>query len=138
MTLLLMPLQVLSFHGLSLSSMAANLIAVPLVTFVTVPLVLFGMLLHLIGPQSIESCVWYLADGSLAILFWFLQRLPHGWIDVDARWLGLAWLPWLFLIMGKLRCWRTFPAASCTAVLLLLFPFGRPIATVTGRYICLM
>ncbi|WP_354691130.1 ComEC family protein [Phytobacter sp. RSE-02] len=125
MTLLLMPLQVLSFHGLSLSSMVANLIAVPLVTFVTVPLVLFGMLLHLIGPQSIESCVWYLADGSLAILFWFLQSLPLGWIHVDVRWLGLAWLPWFFLIMGKLRCWRTFPAASCTAILLLLFPFWQ-------------
>jgi len=105
--------------------MAANLIAVPLVTFITVPLVLFGMLLHPAGLQSVEAVVWYLADGSLAILFWFLQRLPHGWLDVDARWLGLAWLPWLFLVMGKLHCWRSFPAIGFTAIILMLFPF-RP------------
>ncbi|SSW84926.1 metallo-beta-lactamase superfamily hydrolase [Klebsiella pneumoniae] len=48
MLLLLMPLQVLIFHGFSFSSVVANLFAVPLVTFVSVPLILLGMLLHLL------------------------------------------------------------------------------------------
>jgi predicted membrane metal-binding protein len=83
MTLLLMPLQVLSFHGLSLSSMAANLIAVPLVTFITVPLVLFGMLLHLIGPQSVESLsgIWLMV----------LLRFCSGFCNA-CRTAGLMWM----------------------------------------------
>ena len=48
MLVLLMPLQVLIFHGFSISSLVANLFAVPIVTFVSVPLILLGMLLHLL------------------------------------------------------------------------------------------
>lgn len=46
-TLLLLPLQLLLFHGISLTSMAANLLAVPLVTLLAVPLILTAMLVHL-------------------------------------------------------------------------------------------
>ncbi|MGP0745135.1 ComEC/Rec2 family competence protein, partial [Escherichia coli] len=49
-TLLLLPLQLLLFHGISLTSMAANLLAVPLVTLLAVPLILTAMLVHLSGP----------------------------------------------------------------------------------------
>lgn len=38
-TLLLLPVQIVIFHGLSLSSLIANLFAVPLVTFISVPLI---------------------------------------------------------------------------------------------------
>ncbi len=69
MTLLLMPLQLLLFHGVSLTSMAANLLAVPLVTLLAVPLVtllavpliLGAMLLHLTGPGMVECAA--LAGG---------------------------------------------------------------------------
>ncbi|MGG1905512.1 ComEC/Rec2 family competence protein [Enterobacter ludwigii] len=54
MLLLLMPLQVLIFHGFSLSSLVANLFAVPLVTFVCVPLILSGMLLHLLPLTALK------------------------------------------------------------------------------------
>jgi competence protein ComEC len=85
MLLLLMPLQVLIFHGFSFSSLVANLFAVPLVTFVSVPLILLGMLLHLL-PLAAESAIWFAADKSLAGLFWLLMRLPDGWQNVDQRW----------------------------------------------------
>ena len=52
MLLLLLPLQVLMFHGFSVSSLVANLFAVPLVTFISVPLILLGMLLHLLPLVS--------------------------------------------------------------------------------------
>jgi competence protein ComEC len=97
MTLLLLPLQILSFHGLSMSSLVANLLAVPLVTFVTVPLILAGMLSHLAGPQWLEGLLWPAADGSLHVLFGFLKLLPSGWVNVDARWLALGGLPWLLV-----------------------------------------
>lgn len=55
MLVLLMPLQVLIFHGFSISSLVANLFAVPIVTFVSVPLILLGMLLHLL-PLGNGKC----------------------------------------------------------------------------------
>lgn len=69
-TLLLLPVQIAMFHGFSLTSFLANLFAVPLVTFISVPLILAGMIVHLTGLAMVESNLWYLADRSLALLFW--------------------------------------------------------------------
>ncbi len=84
-TLLLLPLQLLLFHGVSLTSMAANLLAVPLVTLLAVPLILTAMLVHLSGPEIVESLLWLAADRVLAVLFWGLRRLPDGWLTLDHR-----------------------------------------------------
>lgn len=68
-TILLLPVQISMFHGISLTSLVANIFAVPLVTFISVPLILAGMLVHLTGLGGLESGLWYLADRSLALLF---------------------------------------------------------------------
>lgn len=125
MTLLLLPLQIFSFHGISISSLVANVLAVPLVTFVSVPLILLGMLFHLTGPQWAESAVWLLSDGSLEFLFWFLHALPQGWVNVDARWLGLAWLPWLLIVMVRLHLWQRLPLLCLVALTTLMLPLYR-------------
>ncbi|MTH46754.1 ComEC family protein [Intestinirhabdus alba] len=125
-TLLLAPVQIAYFHGISLTSIIANLFAVPLVTFVAVPLILAGMIAHLTGPQIVEEALWYLADRSLALLFHLLRSLPEGWIDIDARWQWLAFSPWLLLVAWRLNAWRSVPAVCLTALLLLSWPLWRP------------
>ncbi|MEB6116006.1 ComEC family protein [Enterobacter roggenkampii] len=125
MLLLLMPLQVLIFHGFSFSSLVANLFAVPLVTFVSVPLILLGMLLHLLPLAAVESAIWFAADKSLAGLFWLLMRLPDGWQNVDQRWQALALLPWLSIIAWRFRAWKTVPAVCLAGSVLLTFPLWR-------------
>lgn len=125
MLLLLLPLQVLIFHGFSVSSLVANLFAVPLVTFISVPLILFAMLLHLFPLASLETLIWLIADKSLAGLFWLLMRLPEGWQGVDERWLYLTLLPWLAIIGWRFRAWKSVPAACLAASLVLAFPFWR-------------
>ena len=125
MLLLLMPLQVLIFHGFSVSSLVANLFAVPLVTFVSVPLILLGMLLHLLPLAAVESAIWFAADKSLAGLFWLLMRLPNGWQNVDQRWQIMALLPWLSIIAWRFRAWKTVPAVCLAGSVLLTFPLWR-------------
>ncbi|WP_437888126.1 ComEC family protein [Phytobacter sp. V91] len=125
MTLLLLPLQIFSFHGISISSLVANMLAVPLVTFVTVPLILSGMLLHLTGPQWAEFAQWWLSDASLKVLFGFLHTLPQGWVEVDARWQWFAWLPWLWLVVVRLNLWRTFPLLCIGGMITLMLPLFR-------------
>ncbi|MGK9172708.1 ComEC family protein [Yokenella regensburgei] len=125
MTLLLLPLQILSFHGVSVSSLVANLLAVPLVTLITVPLILMGMLLHLTGPHAIETLLWLLADGSLDFLFWFLHALPPGWLNVDARWLAMGGVPWVVLILLRLQLFRSVPGLCLVALSAMLIPLFR-------------
>ncbi|HII4351643.1 TPA: ComEC family protein [Enterobacter cloacae] len=125
MLMLLMPLQVLIFHGFSISSLVANLFAVPLVTFVSVPLILLGMLLHLLPLAALESVVWFAVDRSLAGLFWLLMRLPDGWQSVDQRWQYMTLLPWLIIIGWRFRAWKTLPAVCLAGSVLLTFPLWR-------------
>ncbi|MGK3197544.1 ComEC family protein [Enterobacter ludwigii] len=127
MLLLLMPLQVLIFHGLSLSSLVANLFAVPLVTFVCVPLILAGMLLHLLPLTALESALWFAADKSLGGLFWMLMRLPDGWQNVDERWQYLTLLPWLAIIGWRFHAWKSVPAVCLAGSVLLAFPLWRTV-----------
>ncbi|EOZ9388245.1 ComEC family protein [Enterobacter cancerogenus] len=125
MLVLLLPLQVLIFHGVSLSSLVANLFAVPLVTFVSVPLILLGMALHLLPLTSLESIIWIAADKSLGVLFWLLMRLPDGWQGVDQRWQYLTLFPWFALIGWRFRAWRVVPAVCLATSVMLAFPLWR-------------
>lgn len=129
MLFLLLPLQVLIFHGFSLSSLIANLFAVPLVTFISVPLILLGMLLHLFPLVSMENAVWYAADRSLAGLMWLLARLPDGWQDVDERWQYVTLLPWLAIAGWRFRSWKVLPAVCLAVSVVLAFPLWRTVKT---------
>ncbi|WP_324724032.1 ComEC family protein [Lelliottia sp. JS-SCA-14] len=125
MLFLLLPLQVSIFHGMSISSLVANLFAVPLVTFISVPLILAGMLLHLSGLGLLEAKIWFLADKSLDVLFRLLKALPDGWIDIDERWLAAASLPWLAIMVWRVHAWRSAPAVCIAGSVLLTFPLWR-------------
>lgn len=125
MLLLLLPLQVMIFHGVSLSSLVANLVAVPLVTFVAVPLILLGMFAHLVTLTSVESGLWMATDSVLGLLFGFLDALPKGWIGIDKRWTWLAMVPWLAIISWRMRFWRFSPAICLVVMTLFTFPLWR-------------
>lgn len=122
---LLLPLQLLLFHGISLTSMAANLLAVPLVTLLAVPLILTAMLVHLSGPEIVESLLWLAADRVLAVLFWGLRRLPDGWLTLDTRWLWISILPRLLVMGWRFQSWRHSPALCLSVLFLLTRPFSR-------------
>ncbi|HHG8772261.1 TPA: ComEC family protein [Raoultella planticola] len=122
---LLLPLQIVLFHGMSMTSWVANLVAVPLVTFVIVPLILGAMVVHLCGPVPAEMALWLLADRLLAGLFWFLRLLPQGWLSLDFRWAGVSVLPWLMLLVWRFHAWRSLPAVCLSSTVLLSWPFWR-------------
>lgn len=85
------------------------------------------MILHLTGPFFLEEWVWYLTDRALAALFYLLNALPQGWVNIDNRWQWLTFLPWLTLIAWRLNVWRTWPAVCLCGLLLMSWPLWRPI-----------
>ncbi|WP_395504509.1 DNA internalization-related competence protein ComEC/Rec2 [Ectopseudomonas hydrolytica] len=101
----LLPMMLILGLPVSSSGPLANLLAVPWVGFVTVPLALLGTLL-LPVPGVGEGLLW-LAGGSLHVLFELLGRI--------ADWLP-AWLP------SRLPLWAWLLALA--GALLLLLPAG--------------
>ena len=116
--LLLMPLQVAVFHGISLSALLANLWAVPLVTLITVPLILGAILSLPFYPLS--QLLWRGADGSLSLLFYPLQLLPDGWLAFSQQALWLSPICLLAAIAWRFSWWRSSPftlVGLCLALL---------------------
>lgn len=121
-TLGLLPLSLLFFQQAALTSFATNLIAIPWVSFIVVPLALLGVLLISIFPwlgtwllkfsalalqvifkllawfADIKFMLWHQAITNFATLMLvavgiLLLLLPRGF---PGRWLGLLWLLPLF------------------------------------------
>ncbi len=105
--LLLMPLQIFIFHGVSISALFANLWAVPVVTLLTVPLILGAVLTLPVAPLS--QLFWWLADRSLALVFFPLRQLPDGWLAVSQQALWLSPFCILLVVSWRFHWWRTSP-----------------------------
>lgn len=98
----LMPLSLLLFQQASLISLFANLIAVPAVGFLVLPLCLSGTLLLLIYQPIGYGLLWGSAKviaGIWQLLAWFAQLhgavweqgMPNVWV-LAATVIGIAWL----------------------------------------------
>ncbi|KFX07141.1 competence protein ComEC [Pectobacterium betavasculorum] len=117
-TLLLVPLQLHIFHGFSATSLPANLWAVPLVSFVTTPLILLALSTIAFAPLS--EILWWLADISLRGVFAPLTYLQTGWIYLDASLLLASIAGWGAVVVWRFSWWRTYPASVGILILVLL------------------
>lgn len=117
-TLLLMPLQLHIFHGFSITSLPANLWAVPLVSFVTTPLILLALITMTLDPLS--HLLWLLADVSLRAVFAPLTYLQTGWVYLDASLLLVSVAGWGAVVIWRFRWWRIHPVSVGVLILVLL------------------
>jgi competence protein ComEC len=109
MSLGLIPLTLLFFQQVSLISPIANVIAVPVISFLVVPLALLAVMLMFVVP-TLGSALFWLVDG-------LLQRLSYL---LDA----LAALPFATLNHTQPQWWALLLAGL--GVLILLAPKGMP------------
>ncbi|WP_406663089.1 DNA internalization-related competence protein ComEC/Rec2 [Gallaecimonas sp. GXIMD1310] len=113
LTLLMWPLQWWLFGAVPSWSLVANLLAVPLVSLLVMPLLLTGLAV---------PGLWYLADGLLSGLMHFLAWLPVGfWPPALLVLLMLAPLWWL-----PLRLPARLAAMVTVGLLWQLKPSGEP------------
>jgi competence protein ComEC len=122
--LALMPIVLFHFHRAGLYGAFANLIAIPLVTFVSMPLIALALLLDLAG---LGAPVWWLVKGSLDLLLALahftaaqpgavklMPQMSHATIALFASG-GL----WLALWRGRARLLGLGPIAAGVVMLLL-------------------
>ncbi len=113
----LAPIALFHFHRQGLYGALANIVAIPLTTFVTMPAEAMALLLDLAG---LGAPFWWLTAQSLHLLLW-IAHLVAGWPGAVA---ALATVPpgafalivggglWLALWSGSIRTFGIIPAAA--------------------------
>lgn len=119
LTLLLLPLTLWFFERASWVSPFANLLAVPLVTFVIVPLGLLGLVGWLLGGNGLALLCWKLAIVLMTVLDALLEQF-QSWPGAGAAWslaggTALLWLVLAVLVAvqpAQRRLWCLLPVLA--------------------------
>lgn len=135
----LMPIVLFHFHRAGLYGAFANVVAIPLVTFVSMPLIAIALLFDFVG---LGAPFWWLAEASLELLVaiaHFTAAQP-GAVKLMPQMSGLAIALftagglWLALWSGRARLLGLVPAAAAT-VMLLLTPIPDVLIGREGRHV---
>ncbi|MCB2075265.1 MAG: ComEC/Rec2 family competence protein [Novosphingobium sp.] len=125
--LALMPIALFHFHRAGIYGAFANVIAIPLTTIVSMPLIAAGLLLDLVG---LGAPAWWLAGKSIDVMLalaHFVSSRPGavtvlpamGWGSIALFVLGGLWLA---LWHTRVRFWGLVPIAAGIVSLILLRP----------------
>ena len=132
--LALMPVALFHFHRAGAYGSVANLIAIPLVTFVAMPFIALGLLLDVVGAGA---PAWWVVARSLqfllAVTHWLVTR-PGAVSQIPAMGgtsyaLFVAGMLWLGLWRGRARLLGLVPAIIAAASLAMLH---SPDVLITG------
>ncbi len=135
----LMPIVLFHFHRAGVYGAFANVIAIPLVTFASMPLIAIALFLDLVG---LGAPAWWLAGKSLelllAIAHWTAAQ--PGAVKLMPEMGGALFLVyvagglWLALWRGKVRLLGLVPAGIAT-VLFLIKPVPDVLVSDDGRHV---
>lgn len=137
--LALMPIVLFHFHRAGFYGALANVFAIPLVTFASMPLIAIALLFDLVGAGA---PFWWLAGKSLEAMLWIAHftagqpgavRLMPQMTDLTIA-LFVAGGLWLALWRGKARLLGFVPAAVAT-VMLLTTPIPDLLISGDGRHV---
>jgi len=125
--LALMPIGLFHFHRAGVYGAIANVIAIPLTTLASMPLIALALLADLVGAGA---PFWWLAGKSLELLLGLAHwtaGLPGAVTAMPAMGRGafalfLAGGLWLALWSGRVRLWGFIPAAIGSLLLAALDP----------------
>ena len=125
--LALLPITLFHFHRAGVYGAVANVIAIPLTTFVTMPLIAVALVFDLVGAGG---PAWWAVGKSLAFLLWiahFVAQQP-GAVTLFPTMGGASYALfliggfWLALWRGRTRLWGLVPVMAGTVGLMLVRP----------------
>jgi competence protein ComEC len=137
--LVLMPIALFHFHRTGVYGALANVIAIPLTTFIIMPAEALGLALDSVG---LGAPAWWVAGQGLGLLL----ALAHGVSDMPGAvmtmprpspWgfgLSVAGLLWLLLWQSRWRWWGALPVVIGAAVMMSA-PTPDLLVTSDGRHV---
>ncbi len=135
----LMPIVLFHFHRAGVYGAFANVIAIPLVTFISMPLIAFALVLDLLG---LGAPIWWLVERSLelllAIAHWTSAQPGSVKLMPQMSQLTIALFVigalWLALWNGRARLLGFVPAIAAT-LLLMTTPIPDVLIGRDGRHV---
>ncbi|WP_350306928.1 ComEC family protein [Photorhabdus viridis] len=106
MMLMLIPLQLLLFHGVNFAALFANFWAVPIISFITVPLIMLA-LISTFYPV-IQALLWQLVDYSVTFSLIPLPVLQQSWRETGRFPLLITFIAWFIVIIWRFAWWRSY------------------------------
>lgn len=103
LTLALLPIGLAFFQQASWLAPFANLLAVPWITFLAVPLILLGMVVWPLAPSA-APWLWWSAERALALLLEALWAV-EGWTAWAGHWPAPSWPAVLLASAATLGIW---------------------------------
>ena len=125
LTLLLLPIQLVIFQGISLVSLLTNLIAIPVITLFTFPSIIFALLFSVSHCFHLALWCWFIANKSLELLFVSLDKLNFLWFDISADFYFLSILGWLAFVVVRTELWRRFWLTLLIILMILCTPLFK-------------
>lgn len=125
LTLLLLPIQLLVFNGISGGGVVANIIAIPMITFITFPASLFMMIMSFCHIEVFVVLFGYIADLSLHGLLMILRPLSQYWYSVSKAYYVLSFIGWVGVIIWHTMLWRRYVSSVLLILLIMLAPIFR-------------
>ncbi|OTQ30459.1 DNA internalization-related competence protein ComEC/Rec2 [Gilliamella apicola] len=125
LTLLLLPIQLVIFQGISLVSLLTNLIAIPVITLFTFPSIIFALLFSVSHCFDLALWCWFIANKSLELLFVSLDKLNFLWFDIPADFYFLSILGWLAFVVVRTELWRRFWLTLLIILMILCTPLFK-------------
>jgi competence protein ComEC len=123
LSILLLPMQITIFNGFSLGGLVANLIAIPTISFIVLPLLFMGFLLFLLKLELFGDQLWYLANKAIGLLLSLNNYFTSHWVNSDERFTYILFIGWITIIIWRLRIWRHYRLTCFLLILLMASPF---------------
>jgi competence protein ComEC len=140
--LVLAPIALFHFHKSGLYGALANIVAIPLTTFIVMPAQIVALLLDQLG---LGAPFWWLAGQGVAVIRWLayaVSEAPGSVLMLPAmpRWAFAASVLgglWLAIWVGPIRYWGVIPVAA-GLVAMVFAPRPDLLVTGDGRHVALV
>ncbi|MDC9588441.1 ComEC family protein [Xenorhabdus sp. XENO-10] len=106
MMLMLLPLQLLLFQGINIASLVANLWAVPIISFLSVPLVMLAIVC--IFLPATQPFLWQLVDYSISLAVTPLSVLTYSWVETGNYPIIITLAGWFLVVIWRLGWWKSY------------------------------
>lgn len=121
--LLLLPIQIVLFNGISLGGILTNIIAVPLMSLFVMPLLMIGLFLFILHLNVLAQACYFLSNGLLDVIIWLAKCTATCWFTTSNQCFYVAFIGWLIIIIFRTNLWRNFFYTIFLLLILIIAPF---------------
>lgn len=125
LSLLLLPIQFSIFNGMSASAIIANLFAIPIISFITLPAAFFMLILSIFNYFYLTIWFGVIVEQSLSLLFIILKPFTLYWIDISHSFYLLSGIGWCIMLTWRSGFYHSYRISIILICICMISPFFK-------------